>query len=1128
MSARKNLRLFTLVALLALFALPGASYVGQLFGNNSLFPGVHPVNASPTTTTLGFDCAYGSQVETVGATFPTSVTTDAPYLVPDFDGTLDTSCKATYLADSDGALHPLVSDNPTGLSGGGITIDVVASLNSTTTINGFDISVQYDPKVLNAVIIDQSGLIWGGAGLPTGAFILTLAKTINQAAGQVRVAQVVVGAPPVTGAAELFRVRFDIVGASTGSPITLFSDVLTNPGSVVHNDLNLNGPGLDTTSIYNALNGGAVLNPAASWTFSPSPEIPGSPLTFTATATCPGCTGALTYSWDFSALDSTPPPLPVQASGSTATITAPPPVVNRVVLTITDAATPTAHSMAITRVLPLALVESPSLSTLSVGVAGPTGGFTGKWLGGVVTSTAGYSGSWRFCPGSALSTGVCSSPAPGIFQGPGAITQIATVASETYHFAGLYNDSLVIRDASGSEQQLGFIASSQTVLFFTNVTGTPAAYTVNVSGNATSIAVGKAINFTAFSSYASTYPAGFRATSFTYKWNFGDGGTATTTGNVTSVVHTYASAGSFTVKVVATEQGTTCCPTHITENGFLPVTVTGGAFTVSISGPATGTVGTAVSFTATTSGGTAPFSFSWNFGDGTGNVATGTTNTASHTYTVKGTYTVKVNATDSTGKIASTSTSITIAPLTLAVTVSGPTSGTVGTLVTFTASPSGGTSPYTFSWNFGDGTGNVATGTTASASHTYTVKGTYPVKVNATDANGKLASASTSITIAPLPLTVTVSGPTSGTVGTAVTFTASPSGGTAPYTFSWNFGDGTGNVATGTTNTASHTYTVKGTYTVKVNATDANGKLASASASITIAPLPLAVTVSGPTSGTVGTAVTFTASPSGGTSPYTFSWNFGDGTGNFAIGTTNTASHTYTSPGTFTVKVNATDANGKLATASTGITIKSVLIVDFGPTTTIVGNTTFVSQISGGTAPFTCTWNFGDGTPVATGCNPFHVYIASGSFSATLTVTDSTGATGSMTHTVTVESNPRFIHGKLSWKHHMSVNTVQQFNAKIGNPTTFTVTVTVTIDIFTDTGVFVTRLTASTTLAPGTINTNFAPCPGLCFTPTAVAKYHFTATVTYSATIPTGLSSGPATTTVTGSDGSKGGSFAAV
>src|SRR6266702_5523916 len=142
---RKNLRLLTLVALSILLVIPAASYSAQLFGNHSLFPGIH-IAAALVPNALGIDCAYGSNLE--GVAFPASVITPAPYSSSDFDGTLDTSCQATYLADTDAALHPLVSDNPTAVAtgGGGFTVDVVTELIAGQTMNGFDVSLQFNTK----------------------------------------------------------------------------------------------------------------------------------------------------------------------------------------------------------------------------------------------------------------------------------------------------------------------------------------------------------------------------------------------------------------------------------------------------------------------------------------------------------------------------------------------------------------------------------------------------------------------------------------------------------------------------------------------------------------------------------------------------------------------------------------------------------------------------------------------------------------------------------------------------------------------------------------------------------------------------------------------------------------------
>src|SRR4029077_21232751 len=114
--------------------------------------------------------------------------------------------------------------------------------------------------------------------------------------------------------------------------------------------------------------------------------------------------------------------------------------------------------------------------------------------------------------------------------------------------------------------------------------------------------------------------------------------------------------------------------------------------------------------------------------------------------------------------------------------------------------------------------------------------------------------------------------PANPTVGQSITFTATVNGGASPYTFSWNFGDGS---ALGATNPVSHVYATKGTFTVTLTITDSSTpthQTASVTATVTVAALALTVAVAGPTTGTVGTAVIFTAAGSGGTTPYTFAW----------------------------------------------------------------------------------------------------------------------------------------------------------------------------------------------------------------------------------------------------------------
>jgi len=63
--------------------------------------------------------------------------------------------------------------------------------------------------------------------------------------------------------------------------------------------------------------------------------------------------------------------------------------------------------------------------------------------------------------------------------------------------------------------------------------------------------------------------------------------------------------------------------------------------------------------------------------------------------------------------------------------------------VTFTASPTGGASPYSYSWNFGDG----SSGTGATATHTYSTAGSYSVTLTVTDSNSTISTSTQQLAI---------------------------------------------------------------------------------------------------------------------------------------------------------------------------------------------------------------------------------------------------------------------------------------------------------------------------------------------------------------------------------------------
>src|SRR5207249_748138 len=199
---------------------------------------------------------------------------------------------------------------------------------------------------------------------------------------------------------------------------------------------------------------------------------------------------------------------------------------------------------------------------------------------------------------------------------------------------------------------------------------------------------------------------------------------------------------------------------------------------------------------------------------------------------------------------------------------------TAGKPVTCTASPTGGTTPYTIRWS---STGSPAAGTGASYTTTFATKGTFSVTLNVTDVNAKFTVQTISVVVAGQPI-VDNGSCGAATAGKPVTCTASPTGGTTPYTIRWS---STGSPATGTGASYTTTFAAKGPQTVTLNVTDANRKFTVQTINVGVTGSPIVDNGSCGTA-TAGKPVTCTASPTGGTTPYTITWR---STGTPATGT---------------------------------------------------------------------------------------------------------------------------------------------------------------------------------------------------------------------------------------------------
>jgi len=162
-----------------------------------------------------------------------------------------------------------------------------------------------------------------------------------------------------------------------------------------------------------------------------------------------------------------------------------------------------------------------------------------------------------------------------------------------------------------------------------------------------------------------------------------------------------------------------------------------------------------------------------------------------------------------------------------------------------------------------------------------------------------------------------------------------------------------------------------------------------------------------PLEGVAGvTEFTCTDATTGGTPPYTYEWDFdNDGT---VDSTDASPTHTYSSAGTYTVSLTVTDSllEGTVDTETKAgyITVYEPLNAEFSasPLEGVAGVTvfTFTDATSGGKTPYTYEWDFdNDGTVDSTDASPTHTYASAGTYTVSLTVTDSLASSTTETKT---------------------------------------------------------------------------------------------------------------------------------
>jgi PKD domain-containing protein len=226
-------------------------------------------------------------------------------------------------------------------------------------------------------------------------------------------------------------------------------------------------------------------------------------------------------------------------------------------------------------------------------------------------------------------------------------------------------------------------------------------------------------------------------------------------------------------------------------------------------------------------------------------------------------------------------------------------------VLTFRAGEAGGTHP-TGLWTFGDGD----KGSNLTAHHRYEQNGTYNATVTATDAWGIQNQSSFLVTVHSPSLVLHV--PKGVDVGIKAVFNGSIVNGTKPYTYNWSLGT-LGSIlqpnANNSTRTVSANYTESGTQNCSLEVTDSTTSEAVQNFTVDVNPDLASAPTFSPSSPQPGANVSFNAGLAGGTSPFNYSWDFGDG----ARSVLSSPTHVYSAIGTYVVQLWVNDSvNGSV------------------------------------------------------------------------------------------------------------------------------------------------------------------------------------------------------------------------
>jgi len=439
-------------------------------------------------------------------------------------------------------------------------------------------------------------------------------------------------------------------------------------------------------------------------------------------------------------------------------------------------------------------------------------------------------------------------------------------------------------------------------------------------------------------------------------WDFGDGNTSVEQ----NATHTYLGDGNYTVSL--TINNSFGC------NNTASQEVVVHANTVDWTLPENICQGSAASFADIS---IAASEWLWDFGDGN----TSTEQNPDHTYALDGDYTITLTVTNSYGCISSANQEIVVNPNPLTWTL--PVDLCQNIEANFEATSA---SAVSWLWDFGDGN----TSTEQNPAHAYTNGGNYTVSVEVTNSFGCVNTLTDNLHVNPNRTAWIL--PEGICQGTEVSFMDDSN---SAISWLWDFGDD----ATSTVQNPVHTYLEAGSYDLSLTTTNSFGCTSTITTTIDVNPNTISWTL--PSSVCEDTEAEFEDNSDDAVS---WLWDFGDDD----TSSDQNPSHVYADAGTYTVSLTVINSYGCDVTVTDEITVNA-FVIDWEVPEEACANTEvmFEDNTLNATA---WLWDFGDDITSAEQ-NPSHTYESDGSFTVTLTVTNSLGCTMTVTEDIEVSPN---------------------------------------------------------------------------------------------------------------------------